>query len=181
MLMQMVFDVQSFMSQGMALYTESRTAKKAWISAACALAQAKYLFEKGPADPDLLQKFEEAKEDESKKQERCRDIQERLAKHDSEREAWVNYLAAPSEPSAPLLYLNQRLSTSFPFNAQYNAVMLTNRQHGRCQSSMAHDILVAANLIKPRPHLAPCKFILLWKAELCYRCVHHHVACSQMT
>ena len=103
MLMQMRPDIHSCMSQAMALDSQSETAWAAWDSAAVARRQAQRACMKDGANPDLLQKLEEAKEDEGEKKERYEQIQKQLEVNDTEMQALLVYLAAPSEPSAPLL------------------------------------------------------------------------------
>ena len=112
MLMQMVVDVQSFMSQAMALNSQSEAAWAAWNSAAVARRQAQRACMKDRANPELLQKFEEAKEDEGGKKERYEQIQKLLDVHDTEMQTVIVYLGAPSEPSAPLLH--QRFWKIYP-------------------------------------------------------------------
>lgn len=115
MLMQMVSDLESLMSQATALDSESQAAWEAWNSAADAFDAAELAFVEADADPDsdrsrlleLHQILKEAEKDDSKEKERYQQIQKRLSMHRAERRKLIPCLGAPSEPLAPLLY--QRL------------------------------------------------------------------------
>ena len=114
MLMQMRPDVHSCMSQAMALDSQSETAWAAWDSAAVARQQAQRACMKDRANQDLLRELEEAKENESEKKESYEQIQKQLEVNNTEMQALLVYLAAPSEPSALLLCIrcSQHLSLS---------------------------------------------------------------------
>ena len=110
MLVQMVTDVQSYLSQAKALNSESKSAWTAYSSAADARRQAERALREVPADPVLQQRIQLAKEDEGRKQEHYQEVQERLATHSRWWPAIRASICAPSEPSALLLY--QRLPDS---------------------------------------------------------------------
>ena len=119
MLVQMELDVQSYVDKAWALELESISAQTAWNNARAAVRQARRALRDAPADQDLKEKLQLAKEDEGKANEYIQQVEEQLRVGGTGRLGLIAMLGGKSEASALLLscWLADCLWASSPVNA----------------------------------------------------------------